>query len=129
MDTTCRPLHNPHMTTTSGIDTAVPPSGDGCVECLAGDGPGWWFNLRRCAQCGHIGCCDASPSQHATGHANAAGHPVITSFEPGEEWFYSFTTGDYVDGVELAPPAHRRLDQPRPGPMGKVPEDWQEQLH
>ena len=80
-------------------------------------------------QCGHIGCCDASPSQHATGHATASGHPVITSFEPGEEWFYSFTTRDYVDGVELAPPAHRPLDQPKPGPRGKVPEDWQERLH
>jgi hypothetical protein len=54
---------------------------------------------------------------------------VITSFEPGEDWFYSFTTGDYVDGVELAPPAHRPLDQPKPGPTGKVPEDWKEHLH
>lgn len=44
-----------------GIDPDVPPSGDGCVECLAGADPGWWFHLRRCAACGHIGCCDSSP--------------------------------------------------------------------
>src|SRR5207249_10874412 len=41
----------------------IPPSGTGCVECLAEGG--WWFHLRRCAECGHIGCCDSSPSQHA----------------------------------------------------------------
>ena len=75
------------------------------------------------------GAVTRRPSQHATGHCDRAGHPVITSFEPGEEWFYSFATGDYVDGVELAPPAHRPVDQPKPGPAGKVPEDWKEQLH
>ena len=31
------------------IDLNVPPSGTGCVECLATD-DGWWFHLRRCAQ-------------------------------------------------------------------------------
>jgi hypothetical protein len=117
------------MTSIPGIDPAAPPSGAGCVECLAGDGPGWWFNLRRCAQCGHIGCCDASPSQHATGHWTTQGHPVITSFEPGETWFYSYAAGDYVDGIALAPPAHRPEDQPKPGPAGKVPDDWKDQLH
>ena len=38
------------------IDTEVPPSGPGCVECTAADG--WWFHLRRCAHCGHVGCCE-----------------------------------------------------------------------
>lgn len=47
------------MTSDNGIDTSVPPSGSGCVECDAVGG--WWFHLRRCAQCGHIGCCDDSP--------------------------------------------------------------------
>ena len=53
-----------------GIDPRAEPSGTGCVECLA-DG-GWWFHLRRCTQCGHIGCCDTSPQQHATAHAAAS---------------------------------------------------------
>ncbi|MCF6734896.1 UBP-type zinc finger domain-containing protein, partial [Blastococcus sp. KM273129] len=69
--------------TAPAIDPEVPPSGTGCVECEA-DG-GWWFHLRRCARCGHIGCCDSSPSRHARAHAAATGHPVVCSFEPGEE--------------------------------------------
>src|ERR1700733_14708379 len=44
-----------------GINPASKPSGDGCVECLASP-KSWWLHLRRCAQCGHIGCCDSSPS-------------------------------------------------------------------
>ena len=38
------------------VDPAVSPSGPGCVECEATGG--WWFHLRRCAHCGHIGCTD-----------------------------------------------------------------------
>src|ERR1700751_4191081 len=58
-----------------GINLKAEPSGTGCVECLATDG--WWLHLRRCAECGHIGCCDNSPSQHATHHAQTAGHMAI----------------------------------------------------
>jgi len=43
-----------------GIDALAKPSGTGCVECLAATGD-WWLHLRRCAECGHIGCCDSSP--------------------------------------------------------------------
>jgi len=69
----------------TGIHTLAKPSGTGCVECLATGG--WWLHLRRCTECGHIGCCDTSPSQHASKHNAATGHPIITSFEPGERWF------------------------------------------
>ena len=85
--------------------TDVAPSGDGCVECLATGGH--WVRLRRCLECGHIGCCDNSPGRHATGHFHEVGHPLIQSFEPGEEWIWC-----YVDevGVEIAgaapSPAH-----------------------
>jgi Zn-finger in ubiquitin-hydrolases and other protein len=109
------------------IDPSVPPSGTGCVECLAADG--WWFHLRRCATCGHIGCCDSSPSQHASAHARATGHRVIRSFEPGESWFWDFGTDQEVTGPPLAPPEHHPLDQPVPGPPGRVPRDWQFHLH
>ena len=118
------------MSEVPGIDVSAPPSGTGCVECLAGDGPGWWAHLRRCAQCGHIGCCDSSPSQHATAHWNASKHPVIQSFEPGEEWFWNYATEGYVDdGPTLAPPQSHPLDQPAPGPAGRVPADWQRHLN
>ena len=77
------------------IDLNVPPSGTGCAECLATD-DGWWFHLRRCAQCGHVGCCDSSPSQHASRHAATESHPVAQSFEPGEDWFWDYTTAASV---------------------------------
>ena len=48
------------------IATDVPPSGPGCAECTAVEG--WWVHLRRCAACGHVGCCDSSPAQHASAH-------------------------------------------------------------
>lgn len=112
--------------TDTGIATNVPPSGTGCVECEAAEG--WWMHLRRCAECGHIGCCDSSPGQHATAHFRETGHPVIRSFEPGEDWFWSFETGRGFLGPELAPPQSRPGDQPSPGPAGRVPSDWREQL-
>lgn len=116
------------MTEIPGVDPGVAPSGTGCVECLAGSG--WWLHLRRCTECGHIGCCDTSPSQHATAHAKASGHPVITSFEPGESWFWSYTTEEmWDDGPALPDPQHHPLDQPVPGPRGAVPRDWERHLH
>jgi hypothetical protein len=111
----------------SGIDPTVPPSGPGCVECLASGG--WWFHLRRCAQCGHVGCCDSSPSQHASHHAHDQKHPIAQSYEPGEDWFWNYATGEEVDGPPLAPPRHHPLSQPVPGPAGKVPRDWERHLH
>ena len=110
-----------------GINPDVPPSGIGCQECLATDG--WWLHLRRCAECGHIGCCDTSPSQHATRHNRETGHPVVQSFEPGESWFFDYRTGEALPGPALAPPESHPNDQPVPGPKGKVPADWEEHLN
>jgi len=110
-----------------GIDVNVKPSGTGCQECTAEHG--WWLHLRRCAQCGHIGCCDNSPKQHATAHFHATRHPIIASFEPGEAWFYDYTTEEFVAGPALAPPHSHPADQPVPGPKGRVPHDWQSQLN
>lgn len=116
------------MTSLQGIDPSVPPSGTGCVECEAAGG--WWVHLRRCAQCGHIGCCDTSPSQHATKHAKATGHQIIRSFEPGEDWFWDYSSDQmYSPGPALAPPEHHPADQPVPGPRGRVPADWQSHLN
>jgi hypothetical protein len=109
------------------IDPGVPPSGDGCLECLASGG--WWFHLRRCARCGRIGCCDNSPSQHASHHAHDEGHPVIRTFEPDEDWFYDYRTDDYALGPALPDPQHHPLDQPVPGPEGRVPADWESKLN
>jgi hypothetical protein len=110
-----------------GINLLAEPSGAGCVECLATGG--WWFHLRRCTECGHIGCCDSSPSQHASKHHAATGHPVIASFEPGERWFYDYRTGKPFAGPKLKPPLAHPLDQPVPGPQGRVPPGWEDLLN
>lgn len=61
---------------------------EGCKECLAIGGT--WVHLRECLTCGQVGCCDNSPNKHATKHARATHHPVITSVEPGETWAYCY---------------------------------------
>ncbi|MEV5810550.1 UBP-type zinc finger domain-containing protein, partial [Streptomyces parvulus] len=99
----------------------------GCAECDAAGG--WWFHLRRCATCGHVGCCDSSPGQHATGHYTSTGHPLVQSFEPGEEWYWNYETSEvHKAGPALAPPVSRPEDQPAPGPAGRVPADWADVL-
>jgi hypothetical protein len=70
-----------------GTDTRA-PSGNGCVECL--EIGGRWVHLRRCTACGHVGCCDSSPLRHATAHHRQSGHPLIQSFEPGEDWYWCY---------------------------------------
>ena len=109
------------------IRTAQPPSGNGCVECLASGQ--WWLHLRRCAECGHIGCCDFSPNQHSRRHFEATNHLIIASFEPGEYWFYNFATNKFIHGPELAEPRWHPENQPTPGPAGRVPANWQSLLH
>jgi hypothetical protein len=112
----------------AGVDPAVLPSGTGCAECEAT--AGWWLHLRRCTQCGHIGCCDTSPSQHATKHSKETGHPVIRSFEPGETWFWSFPDeGFYETGPALAGPECHPREQTVPGPQERVPSDWRSKLN
>ena len=108
-------------------ELAPPPSGTGCVECL--ELGGWWWHLRRCVTCGHIGCCDASPAQHASGHALETGHAVATSFEPGEHWFWDYFANGPAPRVPLSPPFSRPEDQPAPGPAGRVPDDWKSLLN
>lgn len=115
------------MNVTREANLNLPPSGEGCSECLESDG--WWFHLRRCATCSTVGCCDSSPSQHASRHAHTTGHAIVQSFEPGEDWYWDYTEQDYLDGPELLPPHHHPLEQPVPGPEGRVPHNWVELLH
>ena len=115
------------MTAGAGVDPAVPPSGTGCVECDAAGG--WWVHLRRCAQCGHIGCCDSSPEQHASRHAADTGHPIVQSFAPGEDWFWNYRERDYYSGPRLADPQSHPAEQSVPGPRDRVPSDWRSKVH
>jgi len=108
------------------IRPEVPPSGMGCVECDATGS--WWFHLRRCAECGHIGCCDDSLNRHSTAHFRETGHRVIQSFEPGEDWFWDFETESEIEGPELVAPHSHPASQGVPGPRDRVPRDWQRVL-
>ncbi|WP_106976548.1 UBP-type zinc finger domain-containing protein [Streptomyces sp. NRRL B-24484] len=99
----------------------MPPSGTGCVECEAAGG--WWFHPPRCARRRRIGCCDDSPAEHATAHAEATGHPTIRSFEPaavpGLELRHLAAHGS---GPRPAPPDSHPAEQPVPGPGSAVTE-------
>ena len=111
---------------TDDIDMTAAPSGTGCAECDAVGG--WWFHLRRCAACGHIGCCDSSLAQHASAHARETGHRLVQSFEPGEDWWWDYEAGAWAEGPALAPPTSRPDSQAVPGPDGRVPQDWRDVL-
>ena len=66
----------------------VTPSAKGCEECLkSGDE---WVHLRECLECGHVGCCDSSKNKHATKHFNVTKHPIMRSFEKGEDWRWCY---------------------------------------
>src|SRR3984885_14211523 len=77
-----------------GLIRNVRPRTRGCEECLkTGD---VWVHLRLCLTCGHVGCCDTSKNKHATKHFHQTQHPIMRSFEPGEDWGWY-----YVDEVML----------------------------
>jgi hypothetical protein len=117
----------PHLDDVINLDAS--PSGDGCADCESATPPGWWLHLRRCATCGHIGCCDSSPGQHASGHYRNTGHPVIQTYEPDEAWFYDYPTRKLFLGPVLQEPTSRPAAQGSPGPSGRVPDDWRRRLH
>lgn len=71
-----------------------PNTSEGCEECLKmGD---TWVHLRLCLTCGHVGCCDNSKNKHATKHFHQTRHPVIRSFEQGENWKWCYVDEVYV---------------------------------
>ncbi len=78
------------------------PNAPGCEECLATGGR--WVHLRVCQSCGHVGCCDSSPGKHATKHFRGDGHPIVRSYEPGEDWYWCYVD-DAAFELEGAPPA------------------------
>ena len=60
----------------------------GCEECekIGSD----WVHLRLCLSCGHVGFCDSSVNKHGTKHVQETGHPIIKSYEPGEDWKWCY---------------------------------------
>lgn len=78
------------------VRDVAPKTPDGCEECLK-TGMGW-VHLRMCSSCGHVGCCDQSQGKHATKHYHATQHPIMRSFQPGEDWGWC-----YVDDLFIEP--------------------------
>ena len=78
------------MASCSHLDRIRPvhPNTSGCEECMkTGDE---WVHLRLCMECGHVGCCDDSKNTHARKHFHSTTHPLIKSFEPGEDWGWCY---------------------------------------
>ena len=86
------------------IEEVTPSSMEGCSDCLAAGGR--WVHLRMCLTCGRVGCCDSSPSRHASRHAAEHGHPLASSFEPGEDWTWCYVD-ELAFEVEGIPHPHR----------------------
>ena len=79
------------------IKAVRPKTPEGCEECLKmGD---VWVHLRLCESCGHVGCCDSSKNRHATRHFHKTGHPIIKSFQPGEQWGWCYVDELFFDSI------------------------------
>ena len=73
------------------------PSERTAPRAAACEGCGSIFNLRACAHCGYVGCCE-SQAAHNRKHAHEAGHPVIVSFPVGPGSFtWCYECSRYVD--------------------------------
>jgi uncharacterized UBP type Zn finger protein len=79
----------------SEVRDVTPRTPNGCEECLKIGSR--WVHLRLCRTCGHVGCCDSSPNKHATKHFHATRHPIMTSFEKGENWSWCYVDEDEVE--------------------------------
>jgi uncharacterized UBP type Zn finger protein len=78
-----------HLAAAAEADLPEPLTPGRCQEC-AELGESSWAHLRMCLSCGHVGCCESSPLQHAKAHFHESGHPVMRSHEPGENWRWCY---------------------------------------
>jgi hypothetical protein len=53
-----------------------------------------------------VGCCDNSIGKHATAHFHEQGHPVVRSYEPGEDWFWCYSDNFMFDMDGPPGPSH-----------------------
>ncbi|MBA6441594.1 UBP-type zinc finger domain-containing protein [Streptomyces sp. GMR22] len=72
----------------SMVRPVSPHSPEGCEECLRLGSPR--VHLRLCLICGHVGCCDSSPLEHARAHAYVEQHPIVEPMGPGETWRWRY---------------------------------------
>ena len=72
----------------------VVPRSPGCAACVAAGLE--WRQLRLCTACGYVGCCETSEGRHALAHFHETGHPLIRSFEEGEDWVWCYVDETYI---------------------------------
>ena len=72
-----------------------PKRPNGCEECIQMGSD--WVHLLLSLTCGHVGCCDSSPNKHATKHFRATEHPIIRSFEPGEDCERCYLDNTFIE--------------------------------
>ncbi len=65
------------------------PQADECQECDSR------VNLRMCASCGHVGCCE-SQAGHARAHALGGRHPIIYSVPVGRGFAWCYEEDRYL---------------------------------
>jgi uncharacterized UBP type Zn finger protein len=70
-------------------ETIAAAQSDRCQEC------GSTFNLRLCATCGHVGCCE-SQAGHGRAHALGQDHPVIVSIPVGRGFTWCYAENRYL---------------------------------
>ena len=73
----------------ASVSPEVATSAAGCEDCMK-LGENQWVHLRVCMSCGGVRCCDSSPHRHATRHYEASSHPVMKSYQPGEDWGWCY---------------------------------------
>jgi uncharacterized UBP type Zn finger protein len=78
-----------HLSAAADAAEPEPLTPGRCQECYE-LGESTWAHLRMCLTCGHVGCCDSSPHQHANVHFHRTDHPVMRSVEPGESWRWCY---------------------------------------
>jgi len=70
-------------------DALASPKGSSCQEC------GSTWNLRMCATCGHVGCCE-SQAGDAEAHYRQTGHEVMASMPVGRGFMWCYHERRYV---------------------------------
>jgi uncharacterized UBP type Zn finger protein len=71
------------------------PLSNACDACVSlGDD---WVHLRLCLTCGSVACCNESKNRHAIAHFHETGHPVMRSFQPGEQWRWCYVDSELDD--------------------------------
>ena len=70
-------------------DELATPTGQQCEEC------GSTWNLRMCATCGHVGCCD-SQAGDARRHYRDSGHEVMVSMPAGRGFTWCYKDDRYI---------------------------------